>query len=57
MRIKDVIETLNQYDPNTELVINVEGEYISPEVKRDFVTFKHRYNGVLYKDEAVVLTN
>ncbi len=57
MRIKDFIETLSQYDPNIELVIDVEGKYITPKVKRDIVTFKHEYNGVLYKDEAVVLTD
>ena len=57
MRIKDVIEKLSQYDQDLELVIGVEGDFYSPKLKRDIVPFKHAYNGVAYKDEAVVLTN
>ena len=57
MKIKDVIENLSKYDQNLELVIDVEGEFFSPKLKRDIVPFKHHYNGVMYKDEAVILTN
>ena len=57
MKIKDLINTLNQFDPETELVIDINGEYISPKVKHDIVPFRHHYNGVFYKDDAVVLSN
>ena len=56
MRIKDLIEELSQYDQNIELVVNVDGEYVSPKMKRDCVMFKHHYNGVAYRDNAVVLS-
>ena len=56
MRIKDLIEELSQFDQETELVVNVGGEYVSPKMKRDCVMFKHNYNGVAYRDNAVVLS-
>ncbi|WP_155951050.1 hypothetical protein [Pseudobutyrivibrio sp. MD2005] len=55
MRIKDFIETLSQYDENIELVINVDGKFITPSVNREVVHFKHEYTGTSYKDSAVVL--
>ncbi len=57
MKIKDLVRTLDQFDPEMELVIDVDGEYVSPEVKRDIVAFRHKFNGVYYKDNAVVLFN
>ncbi len=57
MRISDVIEALSQYDPNTEIVIDVDGAFVSPKIKKQVVAFKHNYNGVFYKDDAVVLSN
>ena len=57
MRIKDVIEKLSKYDQNLELVVDVDGEFFSPNFKRDIVPFKHAFNGVAYKDEAIVLSN
>lgn len=41
MKIKDLVRTLDQFDPEMELVIDVDGEYVSPEVKRDIVAFRH----------------
>ncbi len=55
MRIRDFIETLNQFDPDIELVIDVNGKFITPSVKREVVHYKHEYTGTSYKDEAVVL--
>lgn len=56
MRIKDFIETLQEYDQNIELVINVDGEFITPSINRKVVHFKHDYSGIAYKDDAIVLT-
>lgn len=55
MRIRDFIETLNQFDPDIELVIDVNGKFITPSVKREVVHYKHEYTGTTYKDEALVL--
>ena len=57
MQIKDVIEKLSQYDENLEVVVGVDGDFFSPNFKRDIVSFKHKFNGVSYKDEAIVLSN
>ncbi len=57
MRIKDVIEKLSKYDPDIEVVVGVDGDFFSPNFKRDIVSYKHNYNGVSYKDEAIVLSN
>jgi hypothetical protein len=56
MRIKDFIETLNQFDPDTELVIDVEGSFCSPKIQRDIVMYKHHYTGTTFTDEAIVLS-
>ena len=56
MRIKDFIEKLEQFDPETEVVINVDGDFISPKMKKDIVMFKHNYSGVSFKDDCVVLS-
>lgn len=57
MRIKDVIEKLSKYDPDTEVVVGVDGDFFSPNLKRDIVLYKHNYSGISYKDEAIVLSN
>ncbi|SDH33055.1 hypothetical protein SAMN05421493_101326 [Pseudobutyrivibrio sp. 49] len=57
MRIRDVIENLSQYDQDLEVVVGVDGDFFSPNFKRDIVLFKHAFNGVAYKDEAVILSN
>lgn len=56
MRIKDFMDVLNQFDPNTELVIDVDGSFVSPIVQRDIVYYKHKYSGIAYTDEAIVLS-
>ncbi len=56
MTIKDFINVLSQYDPDTELVIKTEDAFVSPNIKREVVSFKHKYNGVYYKDNAIVLS-
>ena len=55
MRIRDFIEELNQYDQDIELVIDVNGKFITPSVKKEVVHFKHDYSGSTYKDNAIVL--
>ncbi len=57
MRIKDVIEKLSQYDSNTEIVINVDDHFVCPKIERTIVPYKHDYNGISYKDEAIVFSN
>ena len=57
MRIGDFIAYLNELDPNMELVINTGDKYVSPKIKKDVVTYKHGYNGVTYKDDAIVLAD
>lgn len=56
MKIKDLIEQLNQYDPEIEVVVNIDNSYISPKLTKDIVPFKHNFNGVFYKDDAIVLS-
>ncbi len=56
MRISDFIETLKQYDQDTELVIDVDGTYITPAVDRKIVHFKHEYSGTSFTDNAIVLS-
>ena len=56
MRIKDFIEKLEQFDPETEIVINCDDEFISPKMKKDIVMFKHNYSGVSFKDDCIVLS-
>lgn len=56
MRIRDFIETLNQFDPDIELVIDVDGKYITPAIKNEVVHFKHEYTGTAYRDDAIVLS-
>ncbi|MCR4830680.1 MAG: hypothetical protein K5883_04425 [Pseudobutyrivibrio sp.] len=50
------MNVLNQFDPNTELVIDVDGSFVSPIVKRDIVYYKHKYSGIAFTDEAIVLS-
>ena len=56
MRLKDFIETLSQYDPDTELVIDLDGKFVTPSISREVVHYKHDYSGASYKDTAVVLS-
>ena len=37
MRLKDFIETLSQYDPDTELVIDLDGKFVTPSISRDMI--------------------
>ena len=55
MRIRDFIEELNQYDQDIELVIDVDGTFVTPSVNREVVHFKHDFSGIAFKDEAIVL--
>ncbi len=56
MRVKEFIETLEKFDENAELVIKVDGSYITPQMKEDIVHYQHDYNGVSYRDIAIVLS-
>lgn len=56
MRIKEFIETLNQYDPDIEIVIDVDGNYVTPILKKSVVNFKHDYSGMCFKDDAIILS-
>lgn len=55
MKIRDVIEELSQFDQDIELVIDVDGEYVTPSMNEIVVHFKHDYSGTSFKDAAVVL--
>jgi 5,10-methylenetetrahydrofolate reductase len=57
MRIRDFINVLSEYDQDVELVINTKDGYFSPQITKEVVTYKHNYNGVTYKDDAIVLSN
>lgn len=57
MKIKDFMKTLSSFDPEIELVIDVNGEFVTPSVQDKVVYFKHDYSGTTFKDEAVVLAN
>lgn len=57
MKIKDVIKELNQFDQDIELVINVDGKFITPSINRDIVYYKHDFNGCSYTDEAIVMAS
>lgn len=56
MRIVDLIEKLKQYDPDTELVIDLDGKFITPSIHERIVHFKHEYSGSSFKDDAIVLS-
>lgn len=56
MRLADFIETLKQYDPDTELVIDLDGKFITPSVNKKIVHYKHEYSGTSFIDNAIVLS-
>ncbi len=56
MRIVDFIETLKQFDPDTELVIDLDGNFITPAIAKKIVHFKHDFSGTSFKDNAIVLS-
>ncbi len=56
MRVVDLIELLKEQDPNIELVIDVNGKYVTPAIKKSIVHYKHEYSGTTYTDEALVLS-
>ncbi len=56
MKIKDFIAELSKYNENIELVIDINGNYLVPSLKKDIVNFKHEVSGTSYIDEAIVLS-
>ena len=56
MKIKDFIEELSRFDQDIELVIDVDGDFITPSMSREVVHFKHDYSGTSFKDLAIVLS-
>ncbi len=55
MRIHELIEELEKYDDNIEVVIESNKEYVAPVLKKEVVKYRHSYNGVEYIDDAIIL--
>ena len=47
---------VNPASPETEIVIDIDGDFVSPKMTEKVVHFKHNYSGMSYKDNAVILT-
>ena len=56
MKIRDFIEELSRFDQDIELVIDVDGDFITPSMSREVVHFKHDYSGTSFRDLAIVLS-